>query len=254
MKRYVVLWTMLICVSACSTVNSLVPGYLTDAKGAILHGGDGRCWRTVEWRPSLAREECDPDVVREERARQQQRAVVVTPPAPVAAPVLEQPAQPASANAAVAVAEPVAQEREEVVMAPLTLNADTAFRFGDDTLSSEGRLAVIEMAGLIQMRKVKDLRVLVTGHTDRVGSEKANRDLSRRRAMAVKKVLVDGGVPAGAIEVVGKGASQPVTQREDCPDRLVKCELIDCLRKDRRVEVQVRGTVEGGRRRLRSPG
>jgi outer membrane protein OmpA-like peptidoglycan-associated protein len=37
-----------------------------------------------------------------------------------------------------------------------------------------------------------------------------NRDLSRRRAQSVADYLVSSGIPAGRLEVVGYGSSQPL--------------------------------------------
>lgn len=51
-------------------------------------------------------------------------------------------------------------------------------------------------------------RVTATGHTDTSGSPSYNMALSLRRANAVKDSLVRNGVPAGAIQVIGKGETQ----------------------------------------------
>ena len=48
-------------------------------------------------------------------------------------------------------------------------------------------------------------RITATGHTDTSGSETYNMALSLRRANAVKDALVQQGVPATAIAVVGRG-------------------------------------------------
>ena len=48
-------------------------------------------------------------------------------------------------------------------------------------------------------------RIMATGHTDTSGSEAYNMALSLRRANAVKDALVQQGVPATAISVVGRG-------------------------------------------------
>jgi len=58
-------------------------------------------------------------------------------------------------------------------------------------------------------------RVVATGHADRSGPDNYNMALSLRRANAVKDSLVRNGVPAGAIQVIGKGESQPLVPTAD---------------------------------------
>ncbi|WP_116128087.1 OmpA family protein [Lewinella sp. IMCC34183] len=54
------------------------------------------------------------------------------------------------------------------------------------------------------------LRVEIAGHTDDVGSEADNQDLSERRAAAVKAYLEQQGIGADRIQSVGYGESRPV--------------------------------------------
>jgi hypothetical protein len=58
-------------------------------------------------------------------------------------------------------------------------------------------------------------RITSTGHADRSGPENYNMALSLRRANAVKDSLVRNGVPAGAIQVIGKGETQPLVPTPD---------------------------------------
>ena len=50
----------------------------------------------------------------------------------------------------------------------------------------------------------------ISGHTDDVGSEPVNLNLSRARARAVADALVSSGVPSGRIHTEGYGSSKPV--------------------------------------------
>ncbi len=59
------------------------------------------------------------------------------------------------------------------------------------------------------------VRIGVTGHTDRAGSDAYNMELSLRRANAVKDQLVRDGVPAASITVIGRGESQPLVLSGD---------------------------------------
>lgn len=54
----------------------------------------------------------------------------------------------------------------------------------------------------------------ISGHTDAVGSEKANQTLSVNRANAVKSYLVKRGVSKNKIEARGFGESQPIADNE----------------------------------------
>ena len=85
--------------------------------------------------------------------------------------------------------------------------------------------------------------VLVTGHTDRIGTQQYNQKLSERRADAVRDYLVSKGVPSDKIETLGMGKTQPVPGVV-CNQKALK-ELIACLAPNRRVEVEVKG--EGDR-------
>jgi outer membrane protein OmpA-like peptidoglycan-associated protein len=58
-------------------------------------------------------------------------------------------------------------------------------------------------------------RITATGHTDKSGPENYNMALSLRRANAVKDALVQNGVPATAIAVIGRGESQPLVPTAD---------------------------------------
>lgn len=57
--------------------------------------------------------------------------------------------------------------------------------------------------------------VLVTGHTDRVGSLEANDKLSLVRAEAVREILIAAGVARDAIAVFGRGEREPEVPTDD---------------------------------------
>lgn len=201
----------------------------------------------------------EPEAVATEVAENEAPAAAaeVTADVAAAAPALADGTTQAAAVAAAALADslgtapaPEPRFRDEVVFEPLVLNSDASFYFGDDHLTAEGQAAVAEIATILKLRRASELRLTVTGHTDRVGTDAANLSLSRRRAQAVKVALVAAGLPAASIATEGKGASKPMTTREQCSDRLVKCELIACLKPDRRVEIRARGRLPSGTRRV----
>ncbi|MBL0145649.1 MAG: OmpA family protein [Chitinophagaceae bacterium] len=59
------------------------------------------------------------------------------------------------------------------------------------------------------------VKIKIVGHTDADGSDAANLDLSKRRAMAVKNELVKTfGIDAARIETDGKGEVQPIAPND----------------------------------------
>ncbi len=55
-----------------------------------------------------------------------------------------------------------------------------------------------------------DRNIRIEGHTDSTGSETLNKDLSQRRADAVKQLLIKNGVAASRITALGQGEAYPV--------------------------------------------
>lgn len=59
----------------------------------------------------------------------------------------------------------------------------------------------------------------VDGHADATGSERYNRELSARRAQAVRRALVAGGMKEASVEARGLGASQPIEDNRTAKGR-----------------------------------
>jgi OOP family OmpA-OmpF porin len=184
------------------------------------------CWRTGYWTPAQAIKDCDPDLVKAPPA----------PPAPtpVAPPaVAPPPAPPASPAPPPAPAAPMVQK--------ITIASKALFDFDKSVLRPEGKKALDTevIAKIKQVQKVE--LVLVTGHTDRLGSQAYNQKLSERRAATVRDYLASQGVAKDKIETLGMGKTQPVPGVK-CEQKNRK-ELIACLQPHRRVEVEVKGEM-----------
>jgi OOP family OmpA-OmpF porin len=85
--------------------------------------------------------------------------------------------------------------------------------------------------------------VIVTGHTDRIGSLKYNQRLSERRAVVVKDYLVSKGVDPKLIFWEGKAFKQPIPVTKFCSNRMKRKQLIECLAPNRRVTVEAVGRM-----------
>ena len=59
-----------------------------------------------------------------------------------------------------------------------------------------------------------DVRILITGHTDWIGTDKDNQILSEGRANSVKRSMVERGIDPERIETEGLGESQPIDTNE----------------------------------------
>lgn len=80
---------------------------------------------------------------------------------------------------------------------------------GVQPLSLEG------IRGLLQMMKSSStLRVEIGGHTDNSGSDDYNLDLSKRRANAVREMLMKGGADGNRITAVGYGKTKPLAPND----------------------------------------
>lgn len=120
-----------------------------------------------------------------------------------------------------------------------TISADALFAFDRSSAQDilpEGRREIAELAA--SLRGDDQVRISVVGHADRLGDAGYNQRLSERRANTVRELLVQDGVAASRITASGRGSSQPVTS---CDDALGREALIQCLRPDRRVEIEVSG-------------
>ena len=82
------------------------------------------------------------------------------------------------------------------------------FDFDKSNLTAEAQSTVTEAVSAA--KTLGSVRILVTGHTDTVGSDKYNQALSIRRANSVKDEMVRQGVGAGGIAIEGKSFHDPL--------------------------------------------
>lgn len=87
------------------------------------------------------------------------------------------------------------------------------FGFNKTNLDAKA-IDVVKEAAAVAMRD-GFVSILVTGHTDTVGSSKYNQRLSLHRAKTVSKALVTEGIPAKGITSVGKGETELLVQTGD---------------------------------------
>ncbi len=94
-------------------------------------------------------------------------------------------------------------------------------------LTPESRDLLPKVRGTARERQSLDIAVV--GHASKAGDEAYNIELSRRRAEAVRKMLVKDGLPSEAFEVTSHGSANPLVESQNPHEP-----------RNRRVEVTIR--------------
>ena len=134
-------------------------------------------------------------------------------PAPAAAPAAAPP-PPKASVAAPAVAPPTVPSANAAAAPPETAEAGiVGFRI-NFTLNSavipSTYYAFVDQIGEL-LRQEPQLSLLIEGHTDALGSDAYNLDLSERRALAVAEYLVRRqGIEPERLSIAGKGKTEPL--------------------------------------------
>lgn len=110
------------------------------------------------------------------------------------------------------------------------LAGDVTFAFGKYTLTPQGKKSLDTLAKDIVSSLDNISSITVTGHTDSVGSDKANQTLSERRAASVITYLVSKGVPKSLLVQRGAGETTPIADNKTKEGRA----------RNRRVELDIR--------------
>jgi outer membrane protein OmpA-like peptidoglycan-associated protein len=110
---------------------------------------------------------------------------------------------------------------------------DVLFETNSFSLRPAARERLAKVAGI--PLAYPDLRLEVDGHTDSVGSDAYNQQLSEKRAASVRDDLAQQAIPISSVVVMGFGKTQPVASNATASGR----------QQNRRVELVVSGEVIG---------
>lgn len=134
----------------------------------------------------------------------------------------------------------VINQSAPIVNEKINLSADALFVFDKwraEDMREQGRRELDDLAEKLRTWQTRgDSRVVITGHTDRLGDDIYNLNLSQLRAQTVRGYLAERGVDLASMVATGAGAGQPVKM---CDDNQPRQQLITCLQPNRRVEVAV---------------
>jgi outer membrane protein OmpA-like peptidoglycan-associated protein len=111
--------------------------------------------------------------------------------------------------------------------------SDVLFDTGKFTLRPVAREKLAKVAGIVSGHP--GLRLDVEGHTDSVGGDSYNQQLSEQRAAAVRDYLTQQGMPGSSVTAKGFGKTQPVASNDSARGK----------QQNRRVELVISGEVIG---------
>ncbi|MGC2697653.1 MAG: OmpA family protein, partial [Candidatus Angelobacter sp.] len=111
--------------------------------------------------------------------------------------------------------------------------SDVLFKTGSYELLSGARERLAKISGIVIAHP--GLHLEVEGHTDSVGTDDYNQQLSEKRAGAVRDYLAQQGIPGDAIVARGLGKTQPVATNDTPEGR----------QQNRRVELVLSGDAIG---------
>lgn len=150
---------------------------------------------------------------------------------------------PKAAAVIPAAAAPVAAPALPVLLKRFELGADALFKFdrsSPDDMLPQGRASLLKLVDDIQRSGVVVGRLSLTGHTDRLGTPAYNARLSQQRAETVGAFLRLAGLTM-PMDMSGRGEQEPVTT--GCSGEKASPALVACLQPDRRVTVDLIGTM-----------
>jgi outer membrane protein OmpA-like peptidoglycan-associated protein len=104
--------------------------------------------------------------------------------------------------------------------------SDVLFDTGSYTLKPGAREKLAKISGIVLAHP--GLSLQIEGHTDSVGGDDFNQQLSERRADSVRDFLAEQGVPASSITAHGFGKTQPVASNDSAHHPAVSCSASAC--------------------------
>ena len=98
--------------------------------------------------------------------------------------------------------------RRDIEVLVLTFQGDFWFDF-DSAVLKAGAYDEIDRVAAI-LNRYPETSIRIEGHTDSIGNENYNQELSERRAISVKNALVAKGVTESRLQTIGFGEAKPI--------------------------------------------
>ncbi len=90
---------------------------------------------------------------------------------------------------------------------------DILYEIDDFSLKASSFFEIKRLA--MHLKRNKNTKIKIAGHTDNTGSEKYNLELSKKRAKSVYNKLIEFGVNKEQLTYIGFGFSQPINKNDD---------------------------------------
>tara|TARA_R110002096_G_scaffold16898_1_gene57645 strand:- start:94763 stop:95764 length:1002 start_codon:yes stop_codon:yes gene_type:complete len=102
--------------------------------------------------------------------------------------------------------------KAEPAVAAATGKWTRSFRFGTNKTAFNNAATKRMRANATWMQDNPNARITIEGHTDSVGDEDYNVELSERRASAARDILIGFGIDSSRISIEAKGETEPATE------------------------------------------
>ena len=103
-------------------------------------------------------------------------------------------------------------ERQQNEILKLTMSSEVSFDFNSAHIKSTFQSPLNKIADI--MSRYPQTQIVVVGHTDNVGSDQYNLDLSLRRANSVADYLIMRGVATSRMGTEGRGEMEPIASND----------------------------------------
>lgn len=109
----------------------------------------------------------------------------------------------------------------------ISLNLGVNFKYYSDVIEKSSYENIVKFAAFI--KKNTNYQLNIVGHTSSKGDEELNMRLSKKRAVSVKKALVELGISPDLMTTEGRGESEPIADNSTAEGKLL----------NRRVEIEI---------------
>ena len=216
-------------------------GWVRSGVNVIVRSGVGACVMSGVWTPALAAasgeacKECTPDLCPK-------------PPAPPPPPPPKPEVKPAPKPEVKPEAKPEVKPAPPAKPTPVNVELKIELQgmpFNKAELTADNKT---ELDAFLD-KEMANLRtpgstigaMIISGHTDYIGSDSYNKKLSERRAQVVKDYVTAKGIDPKIIFWEGVGEKRPIPVTKFCTAKMPRKQLIECLAPNRRVTVEVVG-------------